>query len=62
MWSMDLEKYSFYVQKHIAHLAACSGPPASSRRATRVAHVSETRLFIWSSGTNPILKWVAETW
>ena len=39
-----LEYFPFYVQKHIAHLAACSGPPAGSRRATRGAHISETRL------------------
>ena len=37
-----LEYFSFYVQKHIAHLAACSGPPAGSRQVTRI---SETRLF-----------------
>ena len=38
-----LEYFSFYVQKHIAHLAACSGPPAGSRLTTS-ARISETRL------------------
>ena len=39
-----LEYFSFYVQKHIAHLAACSGHPAGSRRAARGARISETCL------------------
>ena len=38
------EYFSFYIQKHVAHLAACSGPPAGSRRAARDARISETRL------------------
>ena len=38
-----LEYFSSNVQKYIAHLAACSGPPAGSRRATRDARISETR-------------------
>ena len=55
-----LEYFSFYVQKHIAHLAACSGTPAGSRRAARGARISRTRLLgllsirLWvqlSSGT-----------
>ena len=33
-----LEYFSFYLQKHIVHLAACSGP----RRAARGARISET--------------------
>ena len=40
-----LEYFTFYVQKHIAHSAACSGPPAGLRRDARDAHISETRLF-----------------
>ena len=40
-----LEYFSFDVQKHIAHLAACSGPPTGSRRAARGARISETRSF-----------------
>ena len=39
-----LENFSFYDQKHMAHLAACSGPPADSRRVARGARISETRL------------------
>ena len=39
-----LEYFSFYVQKHIAHLAACSQPPAGLRRAARGTRISETRL------------------
>ena len=39
-----LEYFSFYVQKHIADLAACSGPPAGSWRAARGARISKTRL------------------
>ena len=39
-----LEYFSFYVQKHIAHLAACSGTPAGSRRAAMGTRISETRL------------------
>ena len=34
-----LEFLSFYVQKHKAHLAACSGPNTGSRRAARGAHL-----------------------
>ena len=41
---VEHEFFSFYVQKHIAYLAACSGPPAGSRRAARGAHISETHL------------------
>ena len=41
-----LEYFSFYVQKHVAHLVPCSGPPAGSRRTTRGARISETRLFL----------------
>ena len=40
-----LKHFSFYVQKHIAHLAVCSGPPVGSRQAVRGASISETRLF-----------------
>ena len=40
-----LEYFSFYVQKHIAHLPACSGPPAGSRWAVRGTRISETHLF-----------------
>ena len=40
-----LECIMFYVQKYIAHLIACSGPPAGSRRVARRALISETRLF-----------------
>ena len=40
-----LEYFSFYVQNHIAHLAACSGLPAGSQRDAMGAHISETRLF-----------------
>ena len=39
-----LEYLSFYVQKHIVHMVACSAPPAGSRRAARGARISETRL------------------
>ena len=39
-----LEYFPFYIQKHIAHLAACSRPLAGSRRAFSGAHMSETRL------------------
>ena len=39
-----LEQFSFYVQKYLAHMAACSGPPAGSRRAARGDRISETRL------------------
>ena len=38
-----LEYFSFYVQKHIAHMAACSGPPAGLRLVARGTHISETR-------------------
>ena len=41
----ELEYFLFYVQKHTAHLAACSGPPAGFWRAAREARISETRLF-----------------
>ena len=41
-----LEYFSFYVKKNIAHLAACSGPPAGSQRATRGARFSETCLLL----------------
>ena len=40
-----LEYFSFYVQKHIADLAVCSGRPASSLGASRGARINETRLF-----------------
>ena len=43
-----LDYFSFYVQKHIAHLAACSGPRASSRQAASGARISETRLLLRS--------------
>ena len=39
-----LEYFSFYDLKHIAHLAACSGHPAGSRRVARGAHISVTCL------------------
>ena len=35
-----LEYFSFYIKKHIAHLAACS---AGSRRSARGARIPETR-------------------
>ena len=35
-----LDYFSFYVQKHLTHLAACSGPPVGSWRAVRGAHIS----------------------
>ena len=40
-----LENFSFYVQKQKAHLAACSGPPAGSRRAARGTRISESRIY-----------------
>ena len=40
-----LEHFSFYVQKHTAHLAACYGPPAGLRWAARGARISETLVF-----------------
>ena len=42
----ELEYITFYVQKHIAYLAASSGPPAGSRRAARGARMSEARFLI----------------
>ena len=39
-----LEYLSFYVQKYIAYLTACSGSPAGSQRATRGTRISKTRL------------------
>ena len=36
--------FFIYVQKHIAHLAACSGLPAGSRRGARGARIYETHL------------------
>ena len=54
VWSM--EYITFYVQKHIAYLVACSGPSAGSRRAARGARICETRLlwvcFLWAAVTN----------
>ena len=46
-WCVEhgLEYITFYVQKHIAQLAACSGPPACSRQAARGACICENRLF-----------------
>ena len=37
------EYITFYAQKYIAHLAACSGPtnPPGSRRAASGAHICE---------------------
>ena len=40
-----LEYFTSDVQKHIAHLAACSGSTAGSRQAAGGACISETRLF-----------------
>ena len=42
----ELQYITFYVQKHIAPLAACSGPPTGSRRTTRGARICETHL-LW---------------
>ena len=39
-----LEYFTFHVQKHIEHLATCSGHPAGSRQAAMRARISETRL------------------
>ena len=41
-----LEYFSFYIQKHIAHLAACSGPHAGLRPAAGGARISEISLLI----------------
>ena len=41
-----LEYIAFDVQKYIAHLAASSGPPASTRRAARGARICETCLLL----------------
>ena len=38
------EYITFYMQKHIAHLAACFTPPAGSRQAARGSRICETRL------------------
>ena len=43
MWIMDQNIFRFMF-KNIAHLAACSGPLADSRRAARGARISETHL------------------
>ena len=44
-----LDCLSFYVQKHIAHLAACSGLPAGSRWTAKGTRISETRLRYFKS-------------
>ena len=41
-----LEYFAFYVQKHIAHLTACSGHPPGLRRAARGTRISETCLLL----------------
>ena len=41
---LGLKYFSYYVQKYMAHLAACSGHPAGSRWAASGARMSETRL------------------
>ena len=38
------EYITFYVQRHIAHLAACSKPRAGSRQAARGSCIYESRL------------------
>ena len=40
----ELEYFSFYVQKHIAHLAALFWTPAGLQRAARGAQIFLTRL------------------
>ena len=47
-----LEYFKFYVQKHIAHMAVCSGPPSGSRWAARI---SESRLLPQGTYLNDIL-------
>ena len=51
-----LEYFKSYVQKHIAHMAVCSGPPAGSRQATRGACISETHLFCRPNTSEVTLK------
>ena len=52
-----LEYYSYYVKKHTAHMAACSGLPTGSRRAARRARISETRLLTTRDYDQPTCKW-----
>ena len=48
-WNVEhwLEYFLFYVKKNIAHLTACSGLPADSRRGARGARIYETPLSLW---------------
>ena len=53
--------FSCHVQKHMSHLAACSGPPVDSRRAARGAHISGTHLLSqihWRMTIYDFWKWV----
>ena len=51
-WYVKMPRYFLlYVQKHIAHLAACSGALVGSQRAARGTRISETRLFSYHSVT-----------
>ena len=49
-----LEYIMFYVQNDIAHLVACSGPPAGSWRAAWGACICETRSLSWRYHNFPL--------
>ena len=57
-----LEYLSFYVQKHIADLAACSGPPTGFWRAARGTRISETCLFPQSQFHFPSSAQIMQPW